>query len=53
MAPFPDGFIGNLNASLGQHLLNIAIAQSETEVQPYALLDYFDRKTVTAISALS
>jgi len=51
VAPFANSFIGDLNTSLGQHLLDVAVAQSEAAVQPYALFHYFDRESVTTISA--
>jgi hypothetical protein len=50
LAPFPDGFICDLNTSRCHHLLNVPIAQGEAVVQPYTMLHYFDRKTVPTVS---
>ena len=37
--PPPHGFIGNLQASLGQKLLDVAVAQGEPEIKPDRVLD--------------
>jgi hypothetical protein len=44
LAPRPDRLTRQLNASLGHHFLDIAVAEGEAEVQPYAVLHHFDRK---------
>jgi hypothetical protein len=49
LAPHPDRLVRHLNASLGHHLLDIAVAKGEAEVQPHAVLYHFDRITVPAI----
>jgi hypothetical protein len=52
VAPFTDCFIGHLDASFRHHLLNVAIAYGKAEVQPYALLHHFDRKTMPTVPSL-
>ena len=47
--PPPHGFIGNLQAPLGQEILHIAIAQGEAQVEPDRVLDDRRRKAVSAI----
>jgi hypothetical protein len=42
-------FIGNLQPSLGQEILHIAIAQGEAQVQPDRVLDYWRREAMAAI----
>ena len=50
--PAPHRFIGNLQAALGQEILNVAVAQCETEVQPNCVLDNRGREAVPAIGEL-
>src|SRR6266404_1994636 len=47
--PAPHRFIGNLQATLGQEILNVAVAQWETEVQPNCVLDRRRREAMPAI----
>jgi len=49
LTPFPDCLIGHPHTANSHHLLDVAIAQRETKVQPDALLHYFNRKTMTAV----
>jgi hypothetical protein len=37
--PSPDGLIGRVDPALGQHVLDISVAQSEAEVEPDGMLD--------------
>jgi hypothetical protein len=48
-APLPDSFVAYPHASLGHQLFDIAIAQGESVIQPYAVADDLARKTVTPI----
>jgi len=50
--PAPHRFIGNLQAALGQEILNVAVAQCEPEVQPNCVLDNRGREAVPAIGEL-
>ena len=50
--PAPHRFIGNLQAALGQEILNVAVAQCEPEVQPNRVLDNRGREAVPAIGEL-
>jgi hypothetical protein len=45
-APLADGFVGHLHTSLGHQLLDVAVAQGESVVQPDAVADDLARKTV-------
>src|SRR5258707_1862055 len=47
--PAPHRLIGNLQASLGQELLNVAVAQCESEIEPNCVLDHRRREAVPAI----
>jgi len=50
--PAPHRFIGNIQAALGQEILNVAVAQCEPEVQPNCVLDNRGREAVPAIGEL-
>jgi integrase len=50
--PAPHRFIGNIQAALGQEILNVAVAQCEPEVQPNCVLDNGGREAVPAIGEL-
>jgi hypothetical protein len=43
------GFVGHLHTSLGHQLLDVAVAQGESVVQPDAVADDLARKTVAPI----
>jgi hypothetical protein len=45
-------FIGNLRAALGQEILNVAVAQCESEMRPDCVLDNRRREAVPAIGEL-
>src|SRR6516164_6096236 len=47
--PTPDGFIGDVEPSLGEELLDIAITQGEAQVEPDGMLDDHRRKAVLAV----
>ena len=50
--PPPHGFIGNLQASLGQKLLHVAVAQGEPQIKPDRVLDDRRREAMSAIGRL-
>src|SRR5207248_4347880 len=50
--PPPHRFIGNLQASLGQKLLDVAVAQGEPEIKPDRVLDDRRREAVSAVGGL-
>jgi hypothetical protein len=50
--PAPDGLIGNINAALGEQVLDIAETQRKAEIQPDRKLDDFGRKPMAAIAEL-
>jgi len=47
--PTANAFVGEVKATLGKHLLDIAIAQGEAKVQPCGVLDDDRRKAMPAI----
>ena len=47
--PTANAFVGEVEATLGKQLLDIAIAQGEAKVQPHGVLDDDRRKTMPAI----
>src|SRR5947209_15941984 len=51
--PPPHRFIGNLQASLGQKLLHVAVAQGEPEIKPDRVLDDRRREPMSAIGSRS
>src|SRR5436305_1446968 len=46
------GFIGNLQAPLGQKLLDVAVAQGKPEIKPDRVLDDYRRKAMSAVGEL-
>lgn len=44
--PAADGFVADVDAALGQQLLDIAKAQAEAEIQPDGMADHLRRETV-------
>jgi hypothetical protein len=48
--PAPDRFVGNVEPSLGQQLLDIAVAQREAEIEPDRVLDDLGREAVAAVA---
>jgi hypothetical protein len=51
--PTSDGFIGEVEPTLGQEILDVSIAEREAQVQPHSMLDDNRRKTVAAIGDVS
>jgi len=47
--PATDGFVTDIDATLGQQILDIAKAQRKAEIQPHRMLDDFGWKTMAAI----
>src|ERR1700732_5511514 len=47
--PTANALVGEIEPTLGKQLLDIAIAQGETKVQPHGVLDDDRRKTMPAI----
>jgi hypothetical protein len=47
--PTANAFVGEVEATLGKQLLDIAIAQGEAKVQPHGVVDDDRRKTMPAI----
>ena len=47
--PAADGFIGNIDATLGQQVLDIPKAQRKSEMQPDGILDDLGWKAVALI----
>jgi hypothetical protein len=48
--PLPDGFVANLDASGGEHLLDHAQAQGKPKVQPHGMADHFGGKAVAGVT---
>jgi hypothetical protein len=48
-APAANSFIGDIDATLGQQILDIPKAQRKSEIQPDGMLDDLGRKTVAVI----
>ena len=48
-SPAADRLVGHINATLGEHILDVAVAQSEAEIQPDGLLYDDAWKAVAAI----
>ena len=51
--PAPDGFIGDVEAPLGEEFLDVAIAQREAQVESDRVLDDHWRKAVAAVGDFS
>ncbi len=47
--PATDGFVTDIDATLGQCVFDIVKAQRKTEIQPRRMLDDFGWKTMPAI----
>src|SRR5450631_1302463 len=47
-SPAADRLVGHIDATLGEHILDVAVAQSEAEIEPDGLLDDDARKAVAA-----
>src|ERR1700745_1091142 len=48
--PATSGLIGQNDPAFRQQILNVAKAQSETQIEPYRLLDDFGRKPVPFVA---
>lgn len=48
-APVADRFVGNTDAAIEHHLLNISVAEGEGVIQPDAVADDLGRKAVTVV----
>jgi hypothetical protein len=46
--PIPDGFVGDVEATVGQQFLYVAAAEREAQVEPNGVLDDNRREAVTA-----
>lgn len=49
LAPFPNRFIGDLNAPIEHHFLNVSVAQGKGVVEPNAVANDFTRESMTGI----
>jgi hypothetical protein len=49
VAPGPDRLVCHVHVALGHQLLDIAIADRELEIQPYAMTDDLGRKPVATL----
>lgn len=47
--PAADRLVGHIDATLGEHILDVTVAQSEAKIEPDGLLDDDARKAVAAI----
>ncbi len=45
----PDRLVGHVDTTLGEHILDVLVAQSEAEIEPDGLLDDDTRKTVATV----
>jgi hypothetical protein len=48
-APIPYGFIAKTDASFSHHLLDVAVAEAETEIEPDTMADDLCREPVAFI----
>src|SRR6476660_5862934 len=48
-SPAADRLVGHIDATLGEHILDVAVAQSEAEIEPDGLLDDDARKAMAAV----
>jgi hypothetical protein len=51
--PASDGFVGEVEPTLGKEILDVSIAEREAQIQPHSMLDDNRRKTVAAIGHVS
>jgi hypothetical protein len=47
--PAPNSFVGDYYPTLGQQILDVALAQGKPEIKPDRLLDDFGREAVTGV----
>src|SRR5689334_10603582 len=48
--PAPHRFVGDLDPTLGEQFLDVAVAQGEAEIQPDRLLDDLGREAMAAVA---
>src|SRR5690348_15379257 len=48
--PAPHRFVGNVEPSVGQQFLDIAVAQGEAEIKPDRVLDDLGREAMAAVA---
>jgi hypothetical protein len=51
-SPASDRLIGHIDATLGEHILDIAVAQTEAEIEPNGLLNDDARKAMAVVGKL-
>src|SRR6267142_1277463 len=47
--PAADCLVGHIDATLNEHVLHVAVAQREAEIEPDGLLNHDARKAVAAV----
>jgi hypothetical protein len=47
--PAPDGLVADVEAALGEEILDVSVAERETQVDPHGMLDDNRRKAVTTV----
>jgi hypothetical protein len=47
--PAPDSFVGDVEPTLREQILHVALAQRKVQVEPHSVLDDNWRKAVTAV----
>ena len=47
----PNGFVGDSYPALGQQVLNVAVAEIESKIQPYCVADNIWRETMAFVYA--
>src|SRR5205814_4113792 len=47
--PAPDGFVGDVEPSLGEEIFDVSVAEREAQVEPDRMLDDDGRKPVTTV----
>ena len=51
-SPTADRLVGHVDTALGEHVLDVTVAQSEAEIEPEGLLDDDARKAVGMVGEL-
>jgi hypothetical protein len=49
-SPAADRLVGHIDATLGEHILDVAVAQTEAEIEPNGLLNDDERIPTKAAS---
>ena len=47
--PAPNGFVGDIEPTLGKEILDVSVAEREAQVEPDSMLDDNRRKAVATI----